>query len=224
MPSRSPAGTGRSSASSSSSTPMTAKCRLAGGGRRRHQRLDGARSDAGDGGKALRHDPGATRRRVAVRQRQRLHRQGNPRLRRGSRPGPCFTPVQSPESNGIAEAFVKTFKRDYARINPLPDAGRCSGNSPGGSTTTTRTILIRGLECAPRGSSFELTQPSRLSGQTGATPVRVAACSEFAVRRSVCGHAFPWYTARPDTADHFESVHASSRLAFRPVCWTADKS
>jgi transposase InsO family protein len=35
---------------------------------------------------------------------------------------PCFTPVQSPESNGIAEAFVKTFKRDYVRINPLPDA------------------------------------------------------------------------------------------------------
>jgi transposase InsO family protein len=34
----------------------------------------------------------------------------------------CFTPVQSPESNGIAEAFVKTFKRDYARVHPLPDA------------------------------------------------------------------------------------------------------
>ena len=35
---------------------------------------------------------------------------------------PCFTPVESPESNGIAEAFVKTFKRDYVRVNPIPDA------------------------------------------------------------------------------------------------------
>jgi transposase InsO family protein len=35
---------------------------------------------------------------------------------------PCFTPVRSPESNGMSEAFVKTFKRDYARVNPLPDA------------------------------------------------------------------------------------------------------
>ena len=34
----------------------------------------------------------------------------------------CFTPVQSPESNGIAETFVKTFKRDYVWINPIPDA------------------------------------------------------------------------------------------------------
>ena len=34
----------------------------------------------------------------------------------------CFTPVESPESNGMAEAFVKTLKRDYVRINPIPDA------------------------------------------------------------------------------------------------------
>ena len=34
----------------------------------------------------------------------------------------CFMPVQSPESNGIAESFVKTFKRDYVRVHPLPDA------------------------------------------------------------------------------------------------------
>lgn len=33
-----------------------------------------------------------------------------------------FTPVRSPESNGVCEAFVKTLKRDYARVNPRPDA------------------------------------------------------------------------------------------------------
>ena len=35
---------------------------------------------------------------------------------------PCFTPVESPESNGMAEAFVKTFKRDYVRVNSIPNA------------------------------------------------------------------------------------------------------
>lgn len=35
---------------------------------------------------------------------------------------PCFTPVASPQSNGMSEAFVKTLKRDYVRISPLPDA------------------------------------------------------------------------------------------------------
>jgi transposase InsO family protein len=35
---------------------------------------------------------------------------------------PCFTPVASPQSNGMSEAFVKTLKRDYVRVNPLPDA------------------------------------------------------------------------------------------------------
>lgn len=34
----------------------------------------------------------------------------------------CFTPVASPQSNGMSEAFVKTLKRDYVRVKPLPDA------------------------------------------------------------------------------------------------------
>lgn len=35
---------------------------------------------------------------------------------------PRTTPVRSPQSNGMAEAFVKTFKRDYVSVNPVPDA------------------------------------------------------------------------------------------------------
>ena len=35
---------------------------------------------------------------------------------------PCFTPVKSPQSNGVSEAFVNTLKRDYVNITPLPDA------------------------------------------------------------------------------------------------------
>lgn len=35
---------------------------------------------------------------------------------------PCTTPVRSPESNGMAESFVRTFKRDYVHQNRLDDA------------------------------------------------------------------------------------------------------
>lgn len=34
----------------------------------------------------------------------------------------CTTAYRSPESNGMAEAFVKTFKRDYVSMHHLPDA------------------------------------------------------------------------------------------------------
>jgi len=33
-----------------------------------------------------------------------------------------FTPVRSPESNGMSESFVKTLKRDYARPHVLTAA------------------------------------------------------------------------------------------------------
>ena len=44
---------------------------------------------------------------------------------------PCFTPVESPESNGMAEAFVRTLKRDYVRVNPIPNAATALASLPG---------------------------------------------------------------------------------------------
>jgi putative transposase len=34
----------------------------------------------------------------------------------------CFTPIRSPQSNGMAESFVKTFKHDYVYVHDRPDA------------------------------------------------------------------------------------------------------
>ena len=44
------------------------------------------------------------------------------RFARGIGLEPRTTPFESPESNGMAEAFVRTFKRDYVRISSLPNA------------------------------------------------------------------------------------------------------
>jgi putative transposase len=35
---------------------------------------------------------------------------------------PRTTPVSSPQSNGMVEAFVRTLKRHYVRVNPGPNA------------------------------------------------------------------------------------------------------
>jgi len=42
----------------------------------------------------------------------------------------CTTAVRSPQSNGMGEAFVKTFKRDYAYLNDLPDAATVMAKLP----------------------------------------------------------------------------------------------
>lgn len=52
----------------------------------------------------------------------------------------CTTPIESPQSNGMPEAFVKTLKRDYARFNPQPDAPSVLRQLDGWLSATTRSI------------------------------------------------------------------------------------
>src|SRR5688572_10526602 len=44
---------------------------------------------------------------------------------------PKTTPLESPQSNGMAEAFVRTLKRDYVRVSPVPDAASVLRQLPG---------------------------------------------------------------------------------------------
>jgi putative transposase len=41
---------------------------------------------------------------------------------RGIGPIPRTNPVNSPQTNGMVKAFVRTLKRDYVRVNPRPNA------------------------------------------------------------------------------------------------------
>jgi len=55
---------------------------------------------------------------------------------------PCFTPVRSPQSNGISEAFVHTLKRDYVHVSPLPDAATALTSLPPSCLTSVADISI----------------------------------------------------------------------------------
>lgn len=78
---------------------------------------------------------------------------------------PCFTPVRSPESNGMSEAFVKTLKRDYVRITPLPNAGVVLGLVDGWIADY-NTVHPR-YACARPPSSATRSTPAGLSGEMG---------------------------------------------------------
>ncbi|GAB5125217.1 hypothetical protein ECPV1252_45260 [Escherichia coli] len=55
---------------------------------------------------------------------------------------PKNTAVLSPESNGIAESFVKTIKRDYISTMPKPDGLTAAKNLERRSGMITNGILI----------------------------------------------------------------------------------
>lgn len=73
-------------------------------------------------------------------------------------------PVQSPQSNGMAKAFVRTIKRDYARVNPMPSveiAKSSCVNCRHGSITTTGFTRTRRWDTVHRESSSQTVQPRR---------------------------------------------------------------
>jgi hypothetical protein len=86
----------------------------------------------------------------------------------------CTTPSYSPESNGMAEAFVKTFKRDYVYLQRLESAPSVIGQLPTWFDDYNEVHPHRGPRCARRASTSGAIQPARLSGLTGATPPGVA--------------------------------------------------
>ncbi len=64
---------------------------------------------------------------------------------------PCTTPVSSPQSNGMAEAFVRTLKRDYVRVNPRLDAQTVIEQLPSRLTHYNKMHPHRALGyCSPR--------------------------------------------------------------------------
>ena len=69
---------------------------------------------------------------------------------------PCFTPVESPESNGMAEAFVKTFKRDYVRVSPIANAAEAKSSSKRRSPDST---IVADPENASRLVSDAVAEP-----------------------------------------------------------------
>src|SRR5512132_3436695 len=57
---------------------------------------------------------------------------------------PRNTPNRSPQSNGMAEAFVRTIKRDYIGVSPLKTPPpSCASCRCGSSTTTPFTHIGR---------------------------------------------------------------------------------
>ena len=66
-----------------------------------------------------------------------------------------FTPVRSPESNGMSESFVKTLKRDYARVTILPDAATVLAKLPDWIEDYCEVHPHSGLNSDPRESSCD---------------------------------------------------------------------
>jgi hypothetical protein len=84
---------------------------------------------------------------------------------------PCFTPVRSPESDGMAEAFLKTFKRDYVYLHDRLDARTVLAQLPQWFEDYNEFHPHKGLKIRSPGSSSAVNrQPLGVRPMGGATP------------------------------------------------------
>jgi transposase InsO family protein len=91
---------------------------------------------------------------------------------------PRTTPVQSPQSNGMAETFVRTMKRDYVRVSPHPHCSHLHRPNP---------MLVRALQhrSPTSGARRQITARVHrgpngiliLSGHLGRTTIGMASSS-----------------------------------------------
>jgi hypothetical protein len=88
---------------------------------------------------------------------------------------PCFTPVESPESNGMAEAFVKPSSATASgSARPRMPPQSLLSSIAGWRTTTTFTRFSDWATDHPANTSFPNPLRLRFSG-VNSTPVRTAA-------------------------------------------------
>ena len=80
------------------------------------------------------------------------------------------TPIESPQSNGMAEAFVRTIKRDYVRASARSDAQTVLKKLPSWITHYNEVHPPRLSDIVHLANSSQLAEiPGSLSGHSGAT-------------------------------------------------------